>query len=168
MQDLARTLGSGQSDAPSTYDTSALTQAGSYVDGQPTARYEGREDDLEPYHMHVLSHRHNTHITVTKPNRDPIISLSCGNLGYKKARRGLYDAAYSTTKYLFERLVHNGWQPKINKLELVLRGFGQGREAAVKVIMSPEGKPFRDKIVRVADSTRIKFAGTRSPKPKRR
>jgi small subunit ribosomal protein S11 len=49
----------------------------------------------------------------------------------------------------------------------VLRGFGQGREAAVKVLMSPEGKVLRDKIIRVADNTKIKFAGTRAKKRRR-
>ncbi|KAG5929669.1 hypothetical protein E4U42_005101 [Claviceps africana] len=143
---------------PTSIDTSAL--------GKP---YEKQriEDQLEPFHFHVFSHKHNTHITCTRPNREPIISMSCGNIGYKKSRRGTFDSAYSLTKYALERLIHTGWSQKINKLELVLRGFGQGREAAVKVLMSPEGKVLRDKIVRVADSTRIKFGGTRSEKPRR-
>ncbi|KAH7127665.1 hypothetical protein EDB81DRAFT_809759 [Dactylonectria macrodidyma] len=128
---------------------------------------QAKEDDLEPYHFHIYSHKHNTHITCTKPNRDPIISLSCGNIGFRKSRRGTFDSAYSLTKYILERLIHNGWPMKISRLEVVMRGFGQGREAALKVLMSPEGKVLRDKIVRVADSTRIKFAGTRSEKPRR-
>ncbi|KAH7131418.1 hypothetical protein B0J13DRAFT_562562 [Dactylonectria estremocensis] len=128
---------------------------------------QAKEDDLEPFHFHIYSHKHNTHITCTKPNRDPIISLSCGNIGFRKSRRGTFDSAYSLTKYILERLIHNGWPMKISRLEVVMRGFGQGREAALKVLMSPEGKVLREKIVRVADSTRIKFAGTRSEKPRR-
>ncbi|KAH7310434.1 hypothetical protein B0I35DRAFT_438978 [Stachybotrys elegans] len=125
------------------------------------------EDHFEPYHLHVYSHKHNTHITVTKPNRDAIISLSCGNIGFKKSRRGTFDAGYSLTKYVLERLVYTGWPPKMQRLEVVLRGFGQGRDAATKVLMSPEGKILRDKIVRVSDSTRIKFGGTRSQRRRR-
>ncbi|RSL77794.1 hypothetical protein CEP51_008779 [Fusarium floridanum] len=128
---------------------------------------QAKEDDLEPYHFHIYSHKHNTHIPCTKPNREPIISLSAGNIGFRKFRRGTFDSAYSLTKYVLERLIHTGWPMKINRLEVVLRGFGQGREAALKVLMSPEGKVLRDKIVRVADSTRVKFAGTRSEKPRR-
>ncbi|KAG5977830.1 hypothetical protein E4U55_006527 [Claviceps digitariae] len=124
-------------------------------------------DALEPFHLHVYSHKHNTHITCTKPNREPIISMSCGNIGFRKSRRGTFDSAYSLTKYALERLIHTGWTQKMNRLELVMRGFGQGREAAVKVLMSPEGKILRDKIIRVADSTRIKFGGSRSEKPRR-
>lgn len=126
-----------------------------------------KEDDVEPFHFHIYSHKHNTHITCTKPNREPIISMSCGNIGFRKSRRGTFDSAYSLTKYVLERLIHAGWPMKMNRLEIVLRGFGQGREAALKVLMSPEGKVLRDKIIRVADSTRIKFAGTRSEKPRR-
>lgn len=128
---------------------------------------QAKEDDMEPFHFHIYSHKHNTHITCTKPNREPIISLSCGNIGFRKSRRGTFDSAYSLTKYVLERLIHTGWPMKISRLEVVMRGFGQGREAALKVLMSPEGKVLRDKIVRVADSTRIKFAGTRSEKPRR-
>ncbi|KAK4087682.1 hypothetical protein Purlil1_8013 [Purpureocillium lilacinum] len=144
----------------SNIDTSALS-------GRPSEAVQPRDDELEPYHFHIHSHKHNTHITCTKPNREPIISMSCGNIGFRKSRRGTFDSAYSLTKYVLERLIHTGWPMKIKRIELVLRGFGQGREAAVKVLMSPEGKVFRDKIVRVADSTRIKFGGTRSEKPRR-
>lgn len=123
--------------------------------------------EYEPYHFHVYATKHNTHITCTKPNREPIISLSAGCLGYKKSRRSGFDSAYSLAKYVIERLIHNGWPMKMKKLEVVLRGFGAGREAAIKVLMSPEGKILRDKIVRVADSTRLKFGGTRSKRPRR-
>lgn len=125
------------------------------------------EQEYEPYHLHILATKHNTHITCTRPNREPIISLSAGCLGYKKSRRAGFDSAYSLTKYVIERLIHNGWPMKMKKLEVVLRGFGQGREAAIKVLMSPEGKVLRDKIVRVADSTRLKFGGTRSKNARR-
>lgn len=152
-----------QSLGKSSIDTSALLGG---APGQRTVSPQ-KEDDLEPYHLHVYSHKHNTHVTCTKPNREPIISMSCGNIGYKKSRRGTFDSAYSLTKYVLERLVHTGWPPKIHRLELVMRGFGQGRDAAMKVLMSPEGKILRDKIVRVADSTRIKFGGTRSKAPRR-
>jgi small subunit ribosomal protein S11 len=141
-------------------DTSALGK-------RSHRKAQAKEDDLEPYHFHIYSHKHNTHITCTKPNREPIISLSAGNIGFRKSRRGTFDSAYSLTKYVLERLIHTGWPVKMNRLEVVLRGFGQGREAALKVLMSPEGKVLRDKIVRVADSTRIKFGGTRSEKPRR-
>ncbi|GAB0135080.1 hypothetical protein EsDP_00003431 [Epichloe bromicola] len=160
MNDLSQSMVFQALNNKPNIDTSALS-------GKAYEPPQRREDEQEPYHFHVYSHKHNTHITCTKPNREPIISMSCGNIGYRKSRRGTFDSAYSLTKYVLERLIHTGWPMKIQRLELVLRGFGQGREAVVKVLMSPEGKILRDKIVRVADSTRIKFGGTRSEKPRR-
>jgi small subunit ribosomal protein S11 len=125
------------------------------------------EDADEPYHFHIYSHRHNTHITLTKPNRDVLISLSCGNLGLRKSARKHYDSAYQLGAYVIDKMHQKGLVKQINNLEVVLRGFGAGREAVVKVLMGNEGKFLRGKITRVTDSTRFKFGGTRSPKPRR-
>ena len=121
----------------------------------------------EPYHFHVYSHRHNTHITVTRPNRDPIVSMSCGNLGFRHAKRKTYDAAYQLTAYVLQRLEKADWEPRIQRMELILRGFGHGREAAAKVLVSSEGALWKKKIIRVSDATKIKFGGTRSPNARR-
>ncbi|KAJ9157502.1 hypothetical protein NKR23_g613 [Pleurostoma richardsiae] len=141
-----------------------------------TSPLEGGLDELapseefengEPYHFHIFSHRHNTHVTVTKPNRDAIISMSCGNLGFKKSQRKYYDSAYQLGAYVIDRLQQQGWHKKMESLEVVLRGFGPGREAVSKVLLGNEGKMLRQKIVRVTDATRTKFGGTRSKKPRR-
>lgn len=125
------------------------------------------EAEQQPYHFHVYAHRHNCHITVTKPNRDAIISVSCGNLGFKKSQRKHYDSAYQLGAYVIDKLHQGGWHKKIKHMEVVLRGFGQGREAVTKVLLGTQGKMLRNSIVRVADATRLKFGGTRSPKPRR-
>ncbi|KAK4042459.1 hypothetical protein C8A01DRAFT_44588 [Parachaetomium inaequale] len=125
------------------------------------------DESPEPYHFHIYSHKHNTHITLTKPNRDALLSLSCGNLGFKKSGRKHYDSAYQLGAYAIDKMHQKGLVNKIHKLEVVLRGFGPGREAVVKVLMGNEGKLLRPKITRVADSTRLKFGGTRSPKMRR-
>ncbi|KAK3942126.1 hypothetical protein QBC46DRAFT_380692 [Diplogelasinospora grovesii] len=127
----------------------------------------GEDQGDEPYHFHVYSHKHNTHITVSKPNRDAIISLSCGNLGFKKSARKHYDSAYQLGAYVIDKLHQQGIVKKIHKLEVILRGFGAGREAVTKVLLGNEGKMLRGKITRVADATRLKFGGTRSKKPRR-
>lgn len=135
---------------------------GSLTEGIDSLAPPEQPDAVEPYHFHIFSHKHNTHVTVTKPDRGAIVSVSTGNLGFRKSRRGQYDAAYQTVAYVLERLRFGGWHTKINRIELVLRGFGTGREAGVKVLMSPEGAIWREKVVRVADATRLKFGGTRS------
>jgi small subunit ribosomal protein S11 len=125
------------------------------------------DDSEEPYHLHVYSHRHNTYITVTKPNRESILSVSCGHLGFKNSKRKLYDSAYQLGAYAIDRLQQGNWHNKINRLEIILRGFGSGREAVTKVLMSNEGRLWRPKVVRVSDATRMKFGGTRSKGPRR-
>ncbi|KAF1953393.1 translational machinery component [Byssothecium circinans] len=127
----------------------------------------------ERHHLHVYAHKHNTHITLTRPNRDPMISLSCGNIGFKKAGRGTYDSAYQLAAFVMARiqdkgfLVDHGEEKGIKEIELVYRGFGPGREAVTKAILGSEGKNIRPLITRLSDSTRLKFGGTRSKKPRR-
>ncbi|KAL2131568.1 hypothetical protein VTI74DRAFT_4892 [Chaetomium olivicolor] len=125
------------------------------------------EQGDEPYHFHIFSHKHNTHITLTKPNRDALISLSCGNLGFRKSNRKHYDSAYQLGAYVIDKMHQKGLVKKIHKMEVVLRGFGPGREAVVKVLMGNEGKLLRPKIMRVSDATRLKFGGTRSKRIRR-
>lgn len=128
----------------------------------PTSAYEN-----EPYHIHVYSHKHNTHVTVTKPNGDAILSMSNGGLGFKKSKRKTFDAAFQLSSFVLSRMTQEGWDRKINAIEVVLRGFGQGREAMTKALLGPEGRAFRDKIIRVSDATRLKIGGCRSRKPRR-
>ncbi|KAK4240852.1 hypothetical protein C8A03DRAFT_41667 [Achaetomium macrosporum] len=160
-----------------TWDRLVKSVMGDALAGRPAASnpedlsgtlpIEEEEDSHEPYHFHIYSHKHNTHITLTKPNRDALLSLSCGNIGFKKSGRKHYDSAYQLGAYFIDKMHQKGLVKKINKLEVVLRGFGAGREAVVKVLMGNEGKLLRGKIVRVSDSTRLKFGGTRSKRKRR-
>ncbi|KAK6531446.1 hypothetical protein TWF281_008250 [Arthrobotrys megalospora] len=117
------------------------------------------------FHLHVYSTKHNTHITFTDPKKNAIISSSTGVLGFRKAARHSYDAAYQLAAHVFQKIEDKGLIPK--KVEVVLRGFGVGREAVTKALLGKEGRYIKDVIVRVTDATRTKFGGTRS-KNKRR
>jgi small subunit ribosomal protein S11 len=121
----------------------------------------------EPHHFHIYASRHNTHITLTNPARAPLISVSCGNIGFRKSARKHYDSAFQLASYVMTRMQDRGINPQIKQLEVVLRGFGAGREAVTKALLGLEGKNLRHKIVKVADATRLKFGGTRSRKPRR-
>ncbi|KAL8760460.1 MAG: hypothetical protein Q9184_003358 [Pyrenodesmia sp. 2 TL-2023] len=121
----------------------------------------------EPHHLHVYSTKHNTHITLTKPDRNPIISVSSGTIGFRKAARGTYDAGYQLGAYVMGRIQQQGLLTQIQALEVVLRDFGPGREAITKILLGSEGKNLRGRVVRVCDATRLKFGGTRSKKARR-
>ena len=119
------------------------------------------------HHLHVYAHKHNTHLTLSDPSRRNLICLSCGNIGFRKAARGTYDAAYQLGAYLMNRMRHEGLLQQIQALELLMRGFGPGREAVLKILLGIEGQQLRSKVVRVVDKTRLKFGGPRSKKPRR-
>ena len=120
-----------------------------------------------PHRLHVYSTKHNTHIVVSKPDGKPALSVSAGQLGLRKAGRGTFDAAFQVSVYVMKRIQEKGLIYQIQRLELVFRGFGQGRRAFTKTLMGVEGRVLRNKITSVADATRLKFGGTRSPKPRR-
>ena len=119
------------------------------------------------HHFHVYSHRHNCHITLTGPDRNPLLSVSAGNLGFRHTQRGTYDAAYQLAVYTLTKMVEKGFIHNMQGVELVLRGYGAGREAVVKAIVGSEGRRLKPLIVRVTDSTRLKFGGTKSKNVRR-
>ena len=77
------------------------------------------------------------------------------------------DAAFQLASYFLKQIQERGLIKDIKEVEVVLRGFGSGREAATKVILGQEGRLIRSKIVAVTDATRLKFGGSRSPNPRR-
>ncbi|OAX85241.1 hypothetical protein ACJ72_00363 [Emergomyces africanus] len=102
-----------------------------------------------PHHLHVYSHKHNTHITLTRPNREPLLSMSCGNIGFRKAQRSKFDAAHQLASFMMGKIQEDGHLLTMKRLEVVLRGFGPGREAFTKVLLGPEGKNIRNMILLV-------------------
>lgn len=145
----------------------------------------------QPHRLHVYAHKHNTLLTFVQPPRaasettssgisstnasaadqkkivDVLLSLSCGNIGFKKAGRGTYDAAYQLAAFTLKQIQEKGMLRDVNKLEVVLRGFGPGREAVTKALLGTEGRLIRGRISSVVDATRLKLGGPRSPKPRR-
>ena len=127
----------------------------------------GRQPPPPPHHLHVYATKHNTHITLSKPDRNPILSVSSGTIGFRKAARGSYDAGYQLGAYVMGRIQQQGLLNEIKQLEVVLRDFGPGREAITKILLGSEGRNLRGRVIRICDATRLKFGGTRSPKPRR-
>jgi ribosomal protein S11 len=125
-----------------------------------------------PHHLHVYSHRHNTHITLTKPNGESLISMSCGNVGFKKHQRGTYEAAFQLSSYILRAVQERGYlnpdtPNQIYQLDLIFRGYGDGRMAFQTALLGVEGRFIRNRITRVFDGTRLKIGGNRAPKPRR-
>lgn len=95
------------------------------------------------------------------------MSISAGNVGFRKGRRKHYDSAYQLAAHMCKLVDHHGLLAKIGGVEVIFRDFGPGREAFTKVLLGTEGVGLREKVVRVTDASRFKYGGTRSPKPRR-
>lgn len=157
---------------------------------EAATRPSARVSSDEPYHLNVFAHKHNMHITFTDPSRNPIMSLSCGNIGLRKAQRSSYDACFQLAAYTFRKMAEKQWRVGGKKMthnpmktlgdirrpgamyggtgiEVILRGFGPGREAFQKALLGTEGRMIKPLISKVTDGTRLKFGGTRSPKVRR-
>ncbi|KAI9376768.1 hypothetical protein BJX61DRAFT_1272 [Aspergillus egyptiacus] len=124
-------------------------------------------DQNPAHHLHVFSHKHNTVLTLTRPNGNPIMTIGCGQIGFRKGGRRGYEPAYQLTQHFFAQIREKGLLMDIQRLEIIFRGFQQGREAFVKVLMGDEGKHIRGLVSRVADATRLKFGGPRSKRVRR-
>ncbi|GAA5846496.1 hypothetical protein JCM3766R1_002509 [Sporobolomyces carnicolor] len=107
----------------------------------------------------------------------PIAWVSAGSAGYKGAARGTYDAAVEVSLRMFNKIrdlieppVLQGGQrqkakgPKPTEIEVVWKGFGQGRDAVFRTLMGAEGDQVRSMVKRVTDATPIKIGGTRAKK----
>ncbi|CAI4035824.1 hypothetical protein SMKI_14G0310 [Saccharomyces mikatae IFO 1815] len=93
------------------------------------------------------------------------ISLSTGCLGFRKAARGEYEAAFQTSSKMFELIKEKNM---LNKdIEVVMDDFGKGRAAFISALVGKEGANVVKKIVKISDATKLKFGGVRSPKMRR-
>lgn len=162
----------------------------SFINSAMAENYNAHTN-VKPHRMHVYATKHNTHITFVQPPRpasqtvssgisgtsakasdqskvvDVLLSFSAGNIGFRKAGRGSYDAAYQLAAFVLKQIQERGLLRDIQQLEVVLRGFGAGREAVTKAILGTEGRHLRGKITGVMDATRLKLGGPRAPKPRR-
>lgn len=131
------------------------------------------------YKLHVFATRNNTILTLsTTPGassdpspQDPHHAVtweSAGSAGYKGASRGTYDAAVEVSLRMFKKIrelvqptIGSGgqrkkvtWAPPTD-LEIVWKGFGQGRDAVFRTLMSGEGDGVRNLVKRVTDAVRL-------------
>lgn len=149
------------------------------------------QEDEPPHRLHVYATKHNTHITLVQPQKsaaktassrisgtsassteqkkmvDTLLSISSGNIGFRKAGRGSYDAAFQLAAFALKQMQERGMLRDLKSLEVVLRGFGAGREAVTKALLGVEGRNIRHTIKSVKDATRLKQGGPRSKKPRR-
>ncbi|KAF2484450.1 hypothetical protein BDY17DRAFT_323301 [Neohortaea acidophila] len=183
----------GGSPPSGSFDFSGILDASpqSLITEEFGRNYNLSQERQKPHRLHVYSHKHNTHLTLSQPSRsaadtpssrtagatatateqkkmvDTLLSMSTGNIGFRKAGRGTYDAAFQLAAFMLKQIQERGIWRDMNRLEVVLRGFGAGRMAVTKALLGTEGRHIRGKITAVLDATRLNQGGARAKKPRR-
>ncbi|THV05505.1 translational machinery component [Dendrothele bispora CBS 962.96] len=121
---------------------------------------------LPVYQLHCHSTKNNTIVTFTNPNGNPIAWYSGGSCGFKGGQRSSYEAGYQCSVKVFERIKEVAEKESLH-LDLCFKGFGQGRDAMQKALLTSEGEFVRPLVSKVTDRTPIKIGGTRSKKMRR-
>lgn len=127
------------------------------------------------YHINVSCTPNNTHIVMTDASGNPIKAggWSGGSCGFKGVNRSGYEAGYQCAVRAFARVKQlareSGGMGGVGgpRFEVLFKGFGKGREAVFKALMTSEGDDVRPFVTRVTDNTPIKIGGTRAKKRRR-
>jgi len=96
-----------------------------------------------------------------------ILSQSTGYLGFRKAQRGEYEAAFQLTSHIFKIIRERKILDDCYNLEIVVSDFGKGRKAFFDALKGKEGSDVRGAVSKLTDMTKLKFGGVRSPSKRR-
>lgn len=116
--------------------------------------------------LHVQATRNNCIITLTSHDGSVMKRESGGSIGFKKAARSGYESAYRVAMSMFQHIETNRSAWRIANIDIIWKGFGQGREAVYRALLSSEGTQIRNLVRRISDNTALKIGGTR-PKKRR-
>jgi small subunit ribosomal protein S11 len=121
------------------------------------------------YAIYINNSTRNTHVTITNQNRDPIVVMSAGNLGLSHKQRSTHEAGAATLHEALKKFSAKHPVAAENVfIELVLKGFGPGREGALATIFGPHGDLIRSKISRITDATSLTIGSTKGRNKRRR
>lgn len=107
---------------------------------------------------YIYSTYNNTIISLTDPNGNVLSQASAGRLGFKGAKKATPYAAGKVVKMAIEKAQLFG----LEKVDVLLKGIGAGREAAVRALAA-NGLT----ILSIRDVTPIPHNGCRAKKPRR-
>jgi small subunit ribosomal protein S11 len=107
---------------------------------------------------YVWSTFNNTRVTLTDPNGNVIAWGSSGTAGFKGSRKGTAFAAQRAA----EEAAKKGMDHGLRQVEVLVRGPGSGREAAIRTLQSAGIA-----ITSIRDVTPMPHNGCRPPKKRR-
>jgi len=125
----------------------------------PRPRSRRRERRAVPHgRAYIYSTFNNTLISITDPQGNVIASASAGTVGFKGSRKGTAFAAQRAA----EQAGRRGMDMGMRQVDVLIRGPGAGREAAIR---SLQGVGLM--VVSIRDVTPIPHNGCRPPKRRR-
>lgn len=107
---------------------------------------------------YVHSTFNNTRVTLTDPNGNVLAWASAGTTGFKGSRKGTAFAAQRAAEEVARRGLDNG----MRQVEVMVRGPGAGREAAIRTLQAAGLT-----VTKIRDVTPIPHNGCRPPKRRR-
>lgn len=125
----------------------------------PRPRTRRRERRSVPQgRAYIYSTFNNTLISITDPDGNVIASASAGTVGFKGSRKGTAFAAQRAA----EQAARRGMDMGMRQIDVLIRGPGAGREAAIR---SLQGAGLL--VTSIRDVTPIPHNGCRPPKRRR-
>jgi small subunit ribosomal protein S11 len=118
------------------------------------------------YRIYVMATHNNTIITFTDADGRPRGWSSAGECGFSGTRGSTPEAAYAATIKIIAKVMAE-YQKVEFRLDIYLKGFGQGRLSFISTLAAPEGEPLRYLLHGLTDRTPIKIGGTRGKKARR-
>jgi small subunit ribosomal protein S11 len=125
------------------------------ANAKPTTRKRKVRKNIAKGVAHIHSTFNNTIVTVTDETGNVLAWSSAGALGYKGSRKSTPFAAQQAAEAAGKAAVDHG----MKTVEVVIRGVGPGREAAVRSLQTAGLE-----ITVITDATPIPHNGCRPPK----
>ena len=130
-------------------------------DTKPTRRSTSSKKSkrvLSTAQVHIYATFNNTIITVTDMQGNTVSWTSAGTIGFKGSRKSTPFAARLAAENAMKKAESMG----IQEVDLLIKGPGPGREAAIRAIQA-QGMRIRS----IADITPVPHNGCRPPKKRR-
>ena len=125
----------------------------------PKKRTRKKDKKVDPYGVaHIKATFNNTVVTITDQYGNTISWASAGKVGFKGSRKSTPFAAQTAAEATAKDAIAQG----VRKVEILVKGPGVGREAAVRSLQAAGLN-----IVSIRDVTPIPHNGCRPPKRRR-
>lgn len=140
-------------------DEVAAESAEEAVSKKPLNRKKKSRRQVSHGQIHVLATFNNTIINVTDNSGNVLTTASAGSSGFRGSKKGTaYAAQIAAEKAITAAKQSYG----VNKVEVIVKGVGMGREAAIRTLASQNVA-----IDNIKDITPIPHGGVRPRRPKR-